>query len=439
MVVLGAGGRDFHDFLVTLRDDPEVCVVAFTASQIPGIDDRTFPAALAGPRYPLGIPVRPEGELDAILSTQDVDEVVLAYSDLSYSQVMHKASIVLRHGADFQLLGDRRTALRARRPVVAVCAVRTGAGKSQTSRRVASILAGGGLRPVLVRHPMPYEDLEAMAVQRFSTLEEIDAANPSVEEREEYERAVRAGVTVYAGVDYAAILGRAEAEADVIVWDGGNNDTSFYRADLLITVVDPLRAGDELGYYPGEVNLRAADVVVINKVDSASPEAVATVSADVASANPTATVVQASSPVSLEAGEPLEGRPVLVIEDGPSVTHGGLPFGAATVAARRAGARLVDPRPFAVGSIADVYRTYPTLGPVLPAMGYSVAQLDELAVTIGRCPCDVVVSGSPADLGRLLRIDRPLRQVDYDYADAGSPTLDEVLAPFVERCRAARS
>jgi predicted GTPase len=437
VILLGAGGRDFFDFATVFRDDPDVEVVAFTAAQIPGIDDRRFPASLAGPRYPDGIPIRPEAELAALVARHDVDEVVLAYSDLSYDQVMHLASEAMAAGADVRLLGPRRTMLTATRPVVAVCASRTGAGKSQTSRRVCSILRAAGLRVALIRHPMPYGDLEAMRVQRFATLDEIEASHPTIEEREEYELPVREGLTVWAGVDYESIVRRAADESDVIVWDGGNNDLPFVRPDLMITVVDPLRPGHECGWFPGEVNVRLADVIVVNKVDAAEPDDVDTVLANVSRLAPAATVIRAASPVVLADGPDLTGVRVLVVEDGPTITHGGMPFGAGTVAARQAGAVLVDPRPFAVGSIAATFARYPHIGPVLPAMGYGDEQLAELEATIAAVPCDAVVTGTPIDLTRVVRIDRPVRHASYSLVEIGSPTLDDVLAPLVERWRSA--
>jgi predicted GTPase len=433
-IVMGAGGRDFHDFNVAFRDDPETRVVAFTAAQIPGIAGRRYPASLAGPRYPDGIPVRPEEELAALIRDEQVDEVVLAYSDLSHAEVMHKASAVLAAGADFRLLGPERTMLASTKPVVAICAVRTGSGKSQTSRHVGRLLRAAGLRVVLVRHPMPYGDLERMRVQRFASLADVDAARPTVEEREEYEASVAAGLVVYAGVDYAEILARAEEEADLIVWDGGNNDLPFFRPDLLIVVVDPLRAGHELAYHPGEANLRLADVVVVNKVDSADPAQVERVLADVASINPAASIVKAKSPVTLEHGPSLVGAAVLVVEDGPTITHGGMPFGAGLVAAQRGGAgAIVDPRPYAVGSIAETYELYPHIGSVLPAMGYSDEQLRELERTIDAVDCDVVVSATPIDLTRLVDCRHPIRHATYELEEIGRPALSELLAPIVAR------
>jgi predicted GTPase len=434
-VIMGAGGRDFHNFNVVYRDDADTEVVAFTAAQIPGIDDRVYPPALAGVHYPDGIPIRGEDELAAIVETGRVDEVVLAYSDLSHEDVMHKASIALAAGADFRLLGPRATMLRSSKPVVAVCAVRTGCGKSQTSRRVGEILIDHGLDVALVRHPMPYGDLERMRVQRFATLADIDASDPTVEEREEYEAPVAMGMVMFAGVDYEAILRQAEAEADVVIWDGGNNDFPFFAPDLFITVTDPMRPGHELRYHPGEVNLRMADVIVVNKVDSAELAAVAEVVANAHRVNPTATIVRAASPVTLHDGPSLVGARVLVVEDGPTITHGGMPFGAGTVAARQDGATtFVDPRPFAVGSIAETFKRYPGIGLVLPAMGYGDRQLNELIETIRATPCDVVVAGTPIDLGRLVGgAGRPVRRVTYELRDTGEPTLSGVLSPLARK------
>jgi predicted GTPase len=434
VIIMGAGGRDFHNFNVVYRDDPDVEVVAFTAAQIPGIDDRRYPASLAGSLYPNGIPIRPESELTALVAAEGIDEVVLAYSDLSHEDVMHKASVALAAGADFRLLGPDSTMLGSTKPVVAVCAVRTGSGKSQTSRRVGQILLDAGLKVALVRHPMPYGDLEAMRVQRFATLADIDASHPTVEEREEYELPVELGMVMYAGVDYEAILRQAEEEADVIVWDGGNNDFSFFRPDLTIVVVDPLRAGHELKYHPGEANLRMADVAVVNKIDTASLDQIERVLADIAAVNSSMTVIKATSPVALDEGPSLVGKAVLVVEDGPTITHGGLPFGAGTVAAQIAGAPMrIDPRPYAVGSIAGVYEQYPHIGAVLPAMGYSDEQLQELEETINAAECDVVVTGTPIDLGRLIRSRHPIRHATYELHELGEPSLETVLAPIVTR------
>jgi predicted GTPase len=439
VVIMGAGGRDFHDFNTVFRNDPDSRVVAFTATQIPGIAGRTYPPVLAGSYYPNGIPIRPEDELAAIIADHHVEEVVLAYSDLSHEEVMHKASAVLATGADFRLLGPGATMLHSARPVVAISAVRTGAGKSQTSRKIGRLLLDAGLRVALVRHPMPYGDLERMRVQRFATLADIDASNPTIEEREEYEEPVRQGMIMYAGVDYRAILYRAEHDADVIVWDGGNNDVPFFAPDLHLTVADPLRPGHELRYHPGETNLRMADVVVINKVDSAEPAAVAAIAANIAATNPRATVIRAASPVTLEPGPSLAGARVLVVEDGPTLTHGGMAFGAGTVAARQAGATsFVDPRPYAVGSIAETFRAYPGIGPVLPAMGYGKRQIEELRATIDAADCDVVVTGTPIDLRRVVGIARPVRHARYELRELGHPDLTDVLAPVLAAASTAR-
>ena len=432
VLIMGAGGRDFHNFNVVYREDPDTEVVAFTATQIPGIADRTYPASLAGPLYPNGIPIRPEEVLTELIRELGVDEVVLSYSDLKHETVMHKASIAMAAGADFTLLGPESTMLKSSKPVVAVTAVRTGCGKSQTSRKVGQLLLDAGLKVALVRHPMPYGDLEAMRVQRFATIEDIDASHPTVEEREEYEEPVRMGMVMYAGVDYEAILRQAEEEADVVIWDGGNNDFPFFAPDLLITVVDPLRPGHELLYHPGETNLRMADVVVINKVDSAEAHNVEIVLENIESANPMAKVVFAKSPPMLQNGTELLGKRVLVVDDGPTLTHGGMPFGAGLVAARNAGAgKIVDPRPYAVGSIKATFAKWPQLTNVLPAMGYGNEQLIDLAKTINATPCDVVVTGTPIDLGRLIESKHPIRHVTYELEEVGEPTLADVLQPIV--------
>jgi predicted GTPase len=429
---MGAGGRDFHNFNVVFRQDPETQVIAFTATQIPGIANRIYPPALAGPLYPEGITIRPEEELTELVHAHRVDEVILAYSDLKHEKVMHKASIALAAGADFRLLGPDATMIGSSKPVVAVCAVRTGCGKSQTSRKVGQTLLDAGLKVALVRHPMPYGDLEAMRVQRFATLEDIDASHPTVEEREEYEEPVRLGMVMYAGVDYEAILRQAEEEADVIIWDGGNNDIPFYKPDLLIVVADPLRPGHELGYHPGETNLRMADVVVINKVDTAAAHDVEAVVESVQGVNPLAQLVFAKSPPVLEAGPALLGKTVLVVDDGPTLTHGEMPFGAGLVAARQAGAaRIADPRPLAVGSLRDVFERWPQLANVLPAMGYSDEQLSELEQTVNSIDCDVVVTGTPIDLGRLIDSRHPIRHVRYELEEIGRPTIKDVLGPIV--------
>jgi predicted GTPase len=393
---------------------------------------------LAGPLYPNGIEIRPEDELTQLIHEHGVDEVVLAYSDLKHETVMHKASIVLAAGADFRLLGPDATMLGSAKPVVAVCATRTGCGKSQTSRKVGRTLLDAGLKVALVRHPMPYGDLEAMRVQRFATLEDIDASHPTVEEREEYEEPVRMGMVMYAGVDYEAILRQAEEEADVIIWDGGNNDFPFYKPDLLIVVADALRPGHELLYHPGETNVRMADVVVINKVDSAEAHNVEQVLANVEEMNPMAKVIFASSPPILDAGPDLLGRYVLVVDDGPTLTHGEMPFGAGLVAARKAGAaKIVDPRPFAVGTIKATLEKWPHLTNVLPAMGYDDEQLADLETTLNAADCDIVVTGTPIDLGRLITSKHPIRHVRYELEEVGTPTLADVLEPIVAQAKTA--
>jgi predicted GTPase len=438
VIIMGAGGRDFHNFNVAFRDDADTEVVAFTATQIPGIDDRVYPASLAGPGYPQGIPIRPEDELTQLVREHGVDEVILAYSDLKHETAMHKASIVLAAGADFRLMGPDTTMLGSSKPVVAICATRTGCGKSQTSRKVGRLLLDAGLKVALVRHPMPYGNLEAMRVQRFATLEEIDASQPTVEEREEYEEPVRMGMVMYAGVDYEAILRQAEQEADVIIWDGGNNDFPFYAPELHIVVADPLRPGHELLYHPGETNVRMADVVIINKVDSAAAHNVEEVLENVESINPMATVVFAKSPPTLDPGADIVGKIVLVVDDGPTLTHGGMPFGAGLVAARNAGAaKIVDPRPYAVGTIKQTFDRWPQLTNVLPAMGYDELQLAELEQTINAADCDVVVTGTPIDLGRLIDSRHPIRHVRYELDEVGSPTLADVLEGIVARAKTA--
>lgn len=430
VVVLGAGGRDFHDFATVLRDDAAVRVVAFTAAQIPGIDHRRFPASLAGPRYPDGIPIVPEAELRDLVGREQIDEVVLAYSDLRHVDVMHLASTVMAAGADFRLLGPRATSLRSSRPVVAVCASRTGAGKSPTSRFVCRVLLDAGWRVALVRHPMPYGDLEAMRVQRFASQADIDAADPTIEEREEYETPVAMGVVTWAGVDYAAILAGAEREADVIVWDGGNNDFPFFASDLLITVVDPLRAGDELLFHPGETCVRLADVLVVNKADRATADELALVHRNLAAMNPAARVIETASPVTIADGPSLDGVRVLVVEDGPTLTHGGMVYGAGVVAAQQAGAVIVDPRPYAVGCIAEVFAAHPRVQQVLPAVGYGAAELADLEETIRAVPCAVVLAATPIDLARLVDVAVPIRRVTYEIAEPVPGSLREVVDSF---------
>ncbi len=428
VIIMGAAGRDFHNFNVRYRDNEAYEVVAFTATQIPDIEGRVYPAKLAGPLYPNGIPIHDEKELSELIQKHDVDEVVFAYSDVSHEYVMHRASLANAVGADFVLLGTRDTMLRSTRPVVSVCAVRTGCGKSQTTRRVAQILRDAGKNVVVVRHPMPYGDLEKQVVQRFATYEDMDRHQCTIEEREEYEPHIRKNTVVYAGVDYQAILNQAQEEADVILWDGGNNDTPFFKPDLAIVVVDPLRAGHEERYYPGEANLRMADVVVINKVDSASPEYVEALRETINRLNPKAEVVEAASPIFVEEPEMIRGKRVLVIEDGPTLTHGEMLYGAGVVASRKYGAReLIDPRPYLQGTLKETFQIYPNIQNLLPAMGYGEKQMRDLEATINAADCDAVVIGTPIDLRRLLKINKPATRVTYELQEIGFPSLDVIL------------
>jgi predicted GTPase len=430
VVIAGAAGRDFHNFNVAFRGRDDVRVVAFTATQIPDIEGRVYPAELAGPGYPDGIPIVAEEELADLVAREEVDEVVFAYSDVTHEHVMHVGSTSLAAGADYVLLGPRSTELRSRKPVVAICAVRTGSGKSQTTRHVAAVLRGAGKRVAVLRHPMPYGDLTKQAVQRFERYEDLDAADVTIEEREEYEPHLAEGNIVFAGVDYAAILERAEQEADVIVWDGGNNDTPFIHPDLHIVVVDPHRAGHELRYHPGEQNLRMADVCVVNKVDTAPPEGVEAVIESIRDANPKAKIVRAASPFVVEQDtHQISGKRVLAIEDGPTLTHGEMSYGAAVLAAKQGGAaELVDPRPFAVGSIKETFARYPHLTELLPAMGYGRKQMEELRETIERSDADLVLIGTPIDLRRVIELDKPALRVTYRLQELGEPTLAELLA-----------
>jgi predicted GTPase len=432
VLILGAAGRDFHNFNTLYRANPDFEVVGFTATQIPDIDDRRYPPQLAGPGYPDGIPIRPEDQLERLIADHAVDLVLFSYSDVSHEHVMHLAARAVATGAAFSLAGDAAL-LTSTKPVVAVTATRTGSGKSQTSRRIRRILADAGRRVAVIRHPMPYGDLLRQRVQRFATFDDLDAASVTVEEREEYEPYVREGAVVYAGVDYEAILRAAEEEADVILWDGGNNDLPFYRADLAVCVVDPFRAGHELTYWPGEANLRRADVVIINKVDTAPAEGIEQVRHNVAAAAPDAVVIEAASPIVVERPDLIAGKRVLVVEDGPTITHGGMPFGAGALAARRHGAaELIDPRPYATGSLVEVYADHPHIGPVLPAMGYGEAQLRELASTIRAAAPEVVVIGTPIDLARIVDLgDIPATRVFYELEEVAGPTLDEVIGTFL--------
>jgi predicted GTPase len=439
VVIMGAAGRDFHNFNVVLRDDPQTDVVAFTATQIPFIDDRRYPAELAGPRYPGGIPVFPEEDLSLLIAERHVDAVVFAYSDVSHEYVMHKASQVLAAGADFELLGPASTMLPTTIPVVAICAVRTGAGKSQTTRHIASILRGEGLRPVAVRHPMPYGDLVAERVQRFESIEDLDRADVTIEEREEYEHHIGAGIPVFVGVDYGAILEQVEAEWDVLLFDGGNNDLPFYRPTVHLVVADPLRSGDEARYHPGEANVRMADAVLINKVNVAEPADVHTLEASLRALNPTAPIIHAASQVDVDDPDAISGKRVLVVEDGPTLTHGGMKYGAGVTAAREHGAaEIVDPRPFAEGTLAEVFDRY-DVGPVLPAEGYSAEQRHELQRAIDTTPADLVVIATPIDLRRIVKIEKPCVRVTYRLEElTGQPSLRSVVDPAIRAAKVWR-
>ena len=428
VIIMGAAGRDFHNFNVYFRDNPRYRVVCFTATQIPDIDGRRYPPELAGGLYPEGIPIVSDHRLADLIREHRVDLVAFSYSDVPHVEVMHKASLVTAAGADFILIGASYTMLSASKPVVSVCAVRTGCGKSQTSREAARVLRGLGKKTVTVRHPMPYGDLTRQVAQRFATLADLDAADCTIEEREEYEPVIRAGGVVYAGIDYERILRQAEAEADVIVWDGGNNDTPFFKPDLHIVVFDPHRPGHETAYYPGETNLLMADIAVINKVDSAKVENIEKVRRSIARHNPKAQIVLAESRLQVEAPGQIAGKRVLVVEDGPTVTHGEMPYGAGVIAAHRGGAaEIVDPRPYLAGSLKQTFQRYPQIGPLLPAMGYSHAQVRDLEVTIAATPCDLVISATPVDLSALMRIEKPTLRVGYAYADHGRPTLEELI------------
>jgi predicted GTPase len=431
VIIMGAAGRDFHNFNVVFRDNDAYQVVAFTATQIPDIADRKYPAALAGKLYPKGIPIHAEEELTDLIRKHDVKEVIFAYSDVPHTRVMNRASQVMAAGADFSLLGPEATMIRSRKPVLSVCAVRTGSGKSQTSRKAARLLKAKGRKVAVIRHPMPYGDLVEQKVQRFAAYEDLDRYKCTIEEREEYEPHIKEGILVFAGVDYGAILAEAEKEADVILWDGGNNDFPFYKSDLEIVVADPHRAGHELLYHPGETNFRRAQVVVINKMDTAPKEKVEQVLANLAAVNPKAKVIKANSKIIVPEGEAIRGKVVLVLEDGPTVTHGEMTFGAGYVAAERYQAKqIIDPRPFAVGSIKDTFRKYGHLDKVLPAMGYGEAQVRELSKTIEKSRCDLVVSGTPIDLSRLIKTHKPILPVRYELEEIGHPNLEDVLKAF---------
>jgi len=435
-VIMGAAGRDFHDFNVVYRDDARHDVVAFTATQIPNIDGRRYPASLAGKRYPKGIPILAEDDLESIIRQHKVDEVVFAYSDVSYAYVMQRGSIVNAAGASFRILGAAETMLKSTKPVISVCAVRTGSGKSQTTRRIAGILHEHGLKVAAVRHPMPYGDLEKQRVQRFASLADLKKHKCTIEEIEEYEPHIVSGTIIYAGVDYGDILAKAQAEADIILWDGGNNDTPFYTPDLHIVVADPLRVGNELLYHPSETNLRLADVVIINKMDSADIDAITTLRRNIRGVNDRAVIIDAASPILVDHPERITGKRVLVVEDGPTLTHGEMKFGAGVVAASKFGAsEIVDPRPWTVGTIAETFRKYPNVGTLLPAMGYGDAQVKDLEMTIDKVPCDTVVIGTPIDLSRLIKIRKPTVRVRYELREIGKPDLVDVLKPFLRERR----
>jgi predicted GTPase len=434
VIIMGAAGRDFHNFNVFYRSNEDYEVVAFTAEQIPGIGDRMYPPELSGPLYPKGIKIYPEEKLPELIKEYEVEQCILAYSDLPYEVVGHKIAWVNSLGPDMRLMGPDTTMIKSKKPVIAICAVRTGCGKSQTSRRVNQILIDMGLKPVNIRHPMPYDpDLTTQIAQRYEKLEDMDKYHCTIEEREEYEPMINMGVILYAGVDYGKILEQAEAEADVITWDGGNNDTSFYKPDLLIVLTDPHRPSHEITYYPGETNLRMADVVVINKIDTADYEDVEEVRENIMMFNPKAMIIDAASPLTIDDMEMIRNKRVIVVEDGPTVTHGDMPYGAGYIAARKAGAIIVDPRPFAVGSIKDTFEKYSHLEDVLPAMGYGKKQTDELQQTINKSDVDAIVIGTPIDLNRVIKIDKPNVRVRYDLQEIGRPNLEDVLSDFVKK------
>jgi predicted GTPase len=427
-LIMGAAGRDFHNFNVCFRDNSAYEVIAFTATQIPDIEGRLYPAALAGPRYPDGVAIYAEDQLNSLIFDEKIDQVIFAYSDVPHEYVMHKASQVLAAGADFRLIGPQASQIKSNKPVVSVCAVRTGSGKSQTTRRVSLILRSMGYKVAVIRHPMPYGDLAKQAVQRFADYSDLDKHECTIEEREEYEPHLDNEMIVYAGVDYEKILRQAETEVDVILWDGGNNDFPFYAPDLQIVVADPHRPGHESGYHPGETNARMADVIVINKVDTAQPESILALRANLRELNPKAVQIEAASPIFVNYPEAIKGKRVLVIEDGPTLTHGEMAYGAGWIAARRFGAaEIVDPRPYAVGSIVGTFQKYPQTGTILPAMGYGTAQMRDLEATIRNAPVDLVISATPIDLTRIIQVDKPMQRVRYELQEIGQPTLEDIL------------
>jgi predicted GTPase len=434
VLLLGAAGRDFHNFNVCFRENPDTEVIAFTAAQIPGIENRRYPPELSGPLYPDGIPIYPEEQLEELIRANDIQQVVFAYSDLSHVALMHLASRALAAGADFRLIGPERSFLKSMRPVISVCAVRTGCGKDSVVRRIAALLVARGLRPVVVRHPMPYGDLSRQIAQRFAVIEDCDRQHCTIEEREEYEQHIKEGVTVYAGVDYAQILAAAEKEADIILWDGGNNDWPFVRADLEVVLLDPHRAGHELLYHPGETNLRRAGVLVVNKIDSAPVSGVEQVMRNIAEVNSAAPVIQARSQISLDKPELVRGQRVLVIEDGPTLTHGEMAYGSGIIAAQRYGAaEIVDPRPCARGSLIQTFARYPWVGKALPAMGYSDTQLADLAGTIEAISCETIIVATPVDLARLIPLPKAFCRVRYDLEEIGHPDLAEIVSRFLQK------
>jgi predicted GTPase len=427
-IIMGAAGRDFHNFNVFFRDNPDYQVIAFTATQIPNIEGRKYPAELAGKLYPNGIAIYPESDLERLIKENQIDQVIFAYSDVPHEYVMHRASTVMAAGADFRLMGPETTQIKSTKPVVSVCAVRTGSGKSQTTRRVSLILRDMGYRVAAIRHPMPYGDLVAQKVQRYAEYADLDRYECTIEEREEYEPHLDNGVLVFAGVDYEAILRQAEKEVDVILWDGGNNDFPFYKSDLQIVVADPHRPGHEIHYHPGETNARLADVFVINKVDTANPESVNAVRENLRAVNPRAIMIEGASPLFVDDPAAIRGKRVLVVEDGPTLTHGEMAYGAGWVAARRFGAaEIVDPRPFAVGSIAATYKKYPSTGPILPAMGYGEEMTRDLESTINASDVDLVISATPIDLTRIIKVNKPMQRVRYELQEIGVPTLADIL------------
>lgn len=431
VIIMGAAGRDFHNFNTFFRDNADYEVMAFTATQIPNIEGRKYPAELAGKLYPDGIEIFPESQLEELIKKYKIDEVVFSYSDVPYNYVMSRSAAVNKAGADFKVMGPKRTMIESSKPVVAVCAVRTGSGKSQTTRHVVKLLREAGKKVVAIRHPMPYGDLVKQKVQRFASLDDLDKHDCTIEEREEYEPHIVSGNVIYAGVDYEEIVRQAEKEADVIVWDGGNNDMPFYRPDLHITVVDPHRPGDELSYYPGEANLRMADVVVINKIGTAYPENVNTVRASINKVNPEAIVIEAASPIFVEDYKIIRGKKVLAVEDGPTLTHGEMKYGAAIVAAEKFGAsEIVDPRPYTVGTITETFEKYPDIGKLLPAMGYGDKQVRDLEKTINNTECDVVLIGTPIDLRKLVKLNKPAARVTYELQEIGKPDFKDVLKKF---------